>query len=223
MELIIKPWDRRDNESDQAYDAFQRYLKLPKRGDPERTKEGPRRFVSDLSRQLNKRNQTLNTWFLKHEWEERAAAYDAFMCCDIQPAEAEDDDRELAKDLRDIAKRLRDKAIESFDTLNITNVEDAVRVLKLANECDEKARKIDKPESEGKRAELIEQIKGVVGVITSGVGGMAGRGPGGTIVATERTIRIDSSGNRREDESVCPIPGLPGDICKEGPGSELVV
>jgi len=81
-----QPWERLDNETDTAYEAFSQYLELPKCGKShDHGKPGGRRFKSDLARLRGIKTPTIEGWYRKYNWVGRAQAYDKFMSAGIQP------------------------------------------------------------------------------------------------------------------------------------------
>jgi hypothetical protein len=62
---ILEPWDRRAEESDEAFEAFTVYRDL-----------GPGRSIRKVAEALDKSRQTLGQHSSRHDWQDRAAAWD---------------------------------------------------------------------------------------------------------------------------------------------------
>jgi hypothetical protein len=67
----IREWDKRDNESPQAFAAFVAYRNL-----------GPSRSVVKACKEVGKTRATLHPWSTQHDWVARAGAWDRY--CDQQ-------------------------------------------------------------------------------------------------------------------------------------------
>lgn len=63
-----KPWDRRKGESQQAYAALRTYLDM-----------GESRNLIALAYKLNKSRQLMSVWSARHDWVDRAVAYDGHL------------------------------------------------------------------------------------------------------------------------------------------------
>lgn len=66
------PWDRQPDESKPAHEAFKAYLLI------EETYKG-KRSIKALQRNISKSARVLFDWSSRHNWQERAAAYDKYM------------------------------------------------------------------------------------------------------------------------------------------------
>jgi hypothetical protein len=66
-----QPWDRRENETTKAFEAFAAYRNL-----------GPARSVAGAAEEVGKSVSLLNKWCARHHWVARVAAWDRF--CDQQ-------------------------------------------------------------------------------------------------------------------------------------------
>lgn len=60
-----RPWERKKGESEQAYEAFDLYLKM-----------GTERGVYKVASQLGKSGTLISRWSVRWDWSERARAYD---------------------------------------------------------------------------------------------------------------------------------------------------
>lgn len=105
MSIRRKPWDKREGESNKAYDAFSMYLEMSDRSV---------RKVADL---LSKKRQQIYDWSKKFDWQERAAAYDSSV------VEALRKDRikrkkKIIQRLSEIGFLMVEKAEEAFKACN---------------------------------------------------------------------------------------------------------
>jgi hypothetical protein len=62
---VLKPWERQDNESDQAFEAFEIYRL-----------QGQIRSIAKAAQTLGKSTTLLEGWSTKHGWRLRVLAYD---------------------------------------------------------------------------------------------------------------------------------------------------
>jgi hypothetical protein len=73
----VAAWDKRDEESRVAYDAFTHYYQMPVR---ERSIDAAWRAANPRQERSDRRaNGQWMGWSAKHEWVARAAAYDAYL------------------------------------------------------------------------------------------------------------------------------------------------
>ena len=208
-----QPWQRLEAESDTAWEAFNQYLQLPSR------KVG-RRVQTDLVELRGCTNQTINKWYKAWHWEERAAAYDAFLS--FQPAEITEiaERRKFAGEIRDAGSKFR-RLSEKLITLLLSGevkLDDAVKVYKLGVDMQERADRIEQPVVKGKKNELNEQIRELLTGVTRGMGGLAAGGAGATVTATERTVSFDL-GNKPGQPAVREVQAIPGEVRDGGSGS----
>ncbi len=61
-----EPWERRQDESDKAFQAFQVYRDL-----------GPKRSYRSVAQRLGKAGSLVSRWSSRHQWVSRSAAFDA--------------------------------------------------------------------------------------------------------------------------------------------------
>lgn len=61
----VKPWERQENETPRAYEAFCVYRDL-----------GPGRSITKTSQALHKNRTTIGEWSTKNDWVKRATAWD---------------------------------------------------------------------------------------------------------------------------------------------------
>lgn len=64
-ELVLEPWDRRNEESDEAFEAFHLYRD-----------QGPSRSIASVAETLEKSEGLLYRWSSRHDWVDRAAGWD---------------------------------------------------------------------------------------------------------------------------------------------------
>jgi hypothetical protein len=221
-------WERREGESEKAHAAFCRYLELPKKGG-ERTKNGPRRRVEDLARELGVKSASVRLWFGPHEWKERAAAYDEFMAFKPTEIAAIQERDDFVKEIREAGAKFREiaaKAIEKFLNPEDGSVEmaadEAVKVYKLGMELEKEAAKLKAPQVAKKGEQLNEEISKLIGTITTRLGKDAGGGARGALTATERTVRFDLDAGDDSGPGVRTVSTEPRSIRQIGLEAELV-
>lgn len=66
------PWDRQPDESKPAHEAFKAYLATEEMFNGKRS-------ISALARNISKSRHLMVDWSARHNWQERAAAYDKYM------------------------------------------------------------------------------------------------------------------------------------------------
>jgi hypothetical protein len=209
--MLDKPWLQLANESEAAYTAFCQYLELPKKGDP------PRRVLNDVAQQQNKRLPNLHRWSKVYDWEDRAEAYDRQLMRPTEIAELEVR-RQMASEWRELGRQLRSvgaKAIEELQDRPLST-EDAIRLVKMGVELEEKADKLQAPELKNKRGQLISDIRKL---ITGGMGELVGGSTSGTVSAVEVTRSVTYT---PRSESVREVPAIPGEICEGSLGGDVV-
>ena len=67
-----KPWERRDNESTQAYEAFSIYRS-----------QGAKRSHEKVARESGKNIALMSRWSSRHDWVDRVRAYDALISKEV--------------------------------------------------------------------------------------------------------------------------------------------
>lgn len=77
----LQPWDKRDNETPAAFQAFKAYRDM-----------GPARSIAKVARALDKSRNTINPWSARNEWVDRAAAWDRY--CDQQDQRRDEIERQ---------------------------------------------------------------------------------------------------------------------------------
>ena len=145
-----KAWERRRNESNPAWEAFQIYLKMEDRS------------VIKVSEQLGKARQLIGLWAQKHDWKERAHAFDS----DVMIPAAEEAKEKLVDEFTEIysgmtksAKALMEKADAAMKSINIADMSprDVTAFFKTAAELMEAVNgKNNKPEDEAVEADDVQ-------------------------------------------------------------------
>jgi len=110
MSLDHKSWDRLENKSPKAYDAFLKYCEM-----------GPKRSLSKLQKELSKGKSLLSRWSSKYSWVERSSAYDLHLN-QVRMKEREEVILEHEKKTADTTAKLLDvvgKAIEDLKSEQI--------------------------------------------------------------------------------------------------------
>ena len=90
-----QPWERRENESSKAYEAFSIYRDM-----------GTERSLGKVAERLKKSETLMGRWSSNHEWVKRAALWDD----EQERLERERAQKEQAKAIRDMRKRHADLA-----------------------------------------------------------------------------------------------------------------
>ena len=104
-----KPWDKRREESDGAYNAFSMYLEMPNRSIQK---------VADL---LSKKRQQLDDWARKFDWKDRATAYDSSVVEALRQDKIKRR-KKLAERLDIIGFLMIDRAEEAFRTISTQKI-----------------------------------------------------------------------------------------------------
>lgn len=121
-----KPWERRQGESEQAFEAFTVYRNM-----------GLHRSNREVCEKLSKSRQLISRWKSKYEWDIRAKAWDNEL-----DREARD---EAVKNLKDMTTRhirismqLQAKAIEALAELDVKSMtpKDIKEILKMATDLE---------------------------------------------------------------------------------------
>lgn len=207
-----RPWDRMPGETDDRWEAFNQYLTIPKRG------KGieQRRFVADVRDLRGLKNIQ---WVAKvaraFKWEERAAAYDAFIGFQPQESAALAARKRQAQLDRSEGKKLRAHGIAAILKAKPEEIalKDAVNIVKLGIQLQERADIAEKPVTKQEEDELNAGIKQLVAELTRGMGDMASGGEGVAIQATERTVSFNlPKRGRGRPKQVREVQELPGEV-----------
>lgn len=163
MRNDLKPWNKQQGESEPAYAAFLAYLRM--------NKDGGFRNVSELSRNLSKSRQLLETWKNKWNWQERCDEWDKVTLEEERLALVKERQK-MIKNHKAIGHALQGTALEALKEFNKKSkkgiyFKDIVAALKIgvtiemqASDTELRIRKLEleneklKAESEKLRAEI---------------------------------------------------------------------
>ena len=211
------PWDRDPDETDRNWELFSAYLKLEKRG------ANPRRYETDLAAQLGCTISNVNQVARRFDWENRAAAWDAYLLKPVAIAELTAK-REFATELREDGREFRQlakKTIRHLIELGKFDAPAAIRLYNLTLDMEEVAEKIEAPHAEDEEDQVNKQINELLAQLTRGVGKMAPGTPGGVVTATERTVSFEVGGEsgERSGQPVVEVRALPREVRSGRTGS----
>lgn len=102
----LKPWERRDDETSPAWEAFLTYRDM-----------GTARSTAKTARSLGKSKQLMDGWSSKHQWVERARAFDRHE--DANQVEAY---KEQTKQIVRQQTQLADKLLRHLDATLDSNI-----------------------------------------------------------------------------------------------------
>lgn len=125
----MKPWDRRPDETDQAWTAFVTYRDA-----------GPGRNIRDTTKATGKAPSThrqLALWSSKHDWVQRVRAYDAWLDQEVQARVLQAAGDRAMEQVR-LGEKLRKKAEARIDALKVDDLasEDVPRWAKVGVEIE---------------------------------------------------------------------------------------
>lgn len=129
----LQPWDRRPDESGPAFEAFALYRDA-----------GPGRTVATVASECHKGVSILNRWSQRHDWVDRAAAYDTEVARRAAVKAVESDAAALARQVRQ-ARAIQAKAVKRFqgaDAAADLSAAEAARVWALAAKEEREARRL---------------------------------------------------------------------------------
>lgn len=95
----MDPWERRDDETPMAYQAFKEYLD-----------QGADRSTAHVARALGKSKTIMDRWSSRHEWVARSRAWDSIPSKAVASAYAD-----MAEDIAVQHKRLADKLLKRLE------------------------------------------------------------------------------------------------------------
>lgn len=128
---MAKPYERRDDETVQAYEAFALYRDL-----------GAARSIDAVAKELGKSNQLIGRWSRVHDWVMRSRAYDEYI--DAQARRKVDN--EAIKRRADMLKRhalsgkvLQQKGVDYISKQGIDKSTDAISAIAKGIEIERKA------------------------------------------------------------------------------------
>ncbi|MCL6442556.1 MAG: hypothetical protein K6T83_03695 [Alicyclobacillus sp.] len=102
----VKPWERQENESRQAFEAFATYRDM-----------GAQRSIVKVARELGKSEALISRWSSTHEWVKRAEAYDAEMDR-VFLKDQEKARRDMAERQARIAMMFQNKVVDRLRSLD---------------------------------------------------------------------------------------------------------
>jgi|SRR5688572_18857870 hypothetical protein len=108
--MADKPWERRDDESDPAYEAFRVYLLM-----------GSRRTLARVEKSQTRSHATISLWSSKYEWGARVRAFDRYAIeaptdgMEHALAESRDKNLPLIDKLRNLLSMRLDVFIDRMD------------------------------------------------------------------------------------------------------------
>lgn len=128
-----EPWERRTGESGPAFAAFSEYCEM-----------GDARSIRSVAAKIGKSTTLIGGWSSRHEWVERARAYDNHLCRQ-RTARARAEQRRMDKRHIDIADKLQRRALDALDALDPDAVEtrDIIEMLRLATELERMSRRCE--------------------------------------------------------------------------------
>lgn len=212
-----EPWEQIEGETDRAFEAFCSYINLQKRG------RDPRRYLTDLATQRGVKLSSLAVWHKRWEWDARADAYDAYMVAQPVLVEELAQRKQLAREWRETGAKFREKARQALELLDPSEIKanDAIALMKLGVDLENKANKMDAPETETARKNIKDEIRTILDKLAGGVGGLAAGASPGSITAVERTVRFDLPCSD-DHGTVRQVQELPGEVCIGSSGGALV-
>jgi hypothetical protein len=103
---VKNPWDRRKDESPEAFEAFVMYRDM-----------GSGRSTAKVGKRLKKNKSLMDRWSSKHDWVDRTAAWEEHLDRRVQK-EAGQEHVEMNRRHRQIAKLLQSRVIEAVQNLD---------------------------------------------------------------------------------------------------------
>lgn len=167
------PWERQQNESMQAFEAFHLYCTLRHE-----------RSINRVARELNKSHALIGRWSSRHDWAERTRAYDNYI--------VREDVETARKNLADMRKRqieqgklLQSQAVQAIlnkakqeGGLDYENMATLVRMMSTGISIEEKARENELKVAISSAGVVEEEKRGItdetrkaVEELVSGIGG----------------------------------------------------
>lgn len=141
-----KAWDRLKDETEKAYEAFSTYRDL-----------GVGRTFVAVADKLHKSCTLIRRWAKRHNWEERAAAYDSSITEGARKANINSIETAI-KRKNSIAGKLEEKALAALKNLNLSRVSGRtiVEMLTLSNTLRNEAVEIENANDADSRVTSIE-------------------------------------------------------------------
>lgn len=148
------PWDRRDEESEEAFEAFVLYRDM-----------GVKRSIRAVAQALGKSHQLMAVWSSPNDWPNRARAYDKWL--DQQATQAWADERraQVAK-TNALSDLLIERAAQRVSGSAGAIPHDAIRAAEVAAKIQSQAMGDVRPETQGEKesglmidaAELVKEM-----------------------------------------------------------------
>lgn len=107
----LNPWDKQPGESKQAYAAFRTFLNTP----------AHERSITRVSSELSKHIQLISRWNNRHDWLDRAEAWDRLQARRELDAELQQREEQRQHTLK-IGKALRRKGVEAINHIDPSNL-----------------------------------------------------------------------------------------------------
>lgn len=141
-----KAWDKLKDETEKAYEAFSTYRDL-----------GVGRTFVAVAEKLQKSYTLIRRWANKHNWEERAAAYDSSVTEGTRKANVNSFETAI-KRKNSIASKLEEKALAALENLNLSRVSGRtiVEMLTLSNTLRNEAFEIENANDADSQVTSIE-------------------------------------------------------------------
>lgn len=163
MRKNIKPWDKRQGESEPAYSAFIAYLHM--------NETHKFRNISELAKILSKSRQLLDGWRRKWKWKERVDAWDRENL-EQERVNSVNERRKTAKNHMAIGRALQQTALEALQKIRNADTEiyfkDIISALNIGVRIEKEATEAEFRE---KRLELeIERLNAEIEKIRAEVG-----------------------------------------------------
>jgi hypothetical protein len=171
-------WERQENESMQAFEAFHLYCTLRNE-----------RSINRVARELNKSHALIGRWSAKHNWAERTRAYDNYI--------VREDVEQARKNLADMRKRqieqgklLQSKAVTAIlnkaqqeGGLDYESMTALVRMMSTGITIEEKARENEyrvamsaAGVAEEEKRGITDETRKAVEELVNGIGNREGAG-----------------------------------------------
>lgn len=125
-----EPWERQDDESDEAFEAFQIYRDM-----------GVGRSMAAVRKELGKSQSLMERWSSKYSWVDRAKAWEREQDRILRLQQIEDI-KKMRKRHADLAVEMLEKALEGLrlltpDELNAVSIG---RIVEVASRLEQKSR-----------------------------------------------------------------------------------
>lgn len=155
-EDAVRPWERQENESAPAFEAFRIYLS-----------QGSERSVRSVAQKCNKSISLIARWSTACKWVERARAYDAELQRQAY-AEAVKANRKMASRHISLAQAVQTKAVEALKNLDASTLDarDIVAMMREATKLERETRASILAETNPERQQGQDSAGSLADVIT---------------------------------------------------------